>query len=1153
MFEKGKRLLTFVVSLVLILITICSAPIYAMTDNIRTVATTPKLGYYWAQDNNGNYTEDRSQGFNKEMLGASIHSMSPVFIYFIDENGKETLLDASQLISTDVQVVSVEDSNKGTGMVEMSYRSVGNASLNYNYNGTTYSINVSTQLPPVAMYSQNIANENYYIEDEYLISSSNNTFYLVASEDWKIDDISFDNGLDNIASCTMDTNKQLVTMTVNGVPEEGRYYNISLEASSVKNNYTFYGYFSIKITDKRPGLRFYWGDFDANNEFVENREMYNKEWFASPGYCCDIFVYYIDENGEIPVSASDLTTTDSSVVTVSHSPENSKAVRLETNDFGQADINFVKNGKTFSINVVSELPEIGFYNSSVADQSTYITDYKVLGNNNIFYLVSNGDARFKSIDLEAGFSDIANAVIDKSGKFVVVTVTGIPEDGYYGLDFVIECDNNGQMEERNGSASIELFNANPWYYDLEDMNMLLSEEHMLPSEITYRNSDLEDVTAQVRDIQVTGGDTDAIVITKMQDSGEVFWNITAMKVGTAEVTITHVDPSDHTKAIDYTYSITVDDKTLWITHEMMNETESLAVPGDTSERKLFAYLDYYDYDENCIKSLDVTNQAKFNWNIVNIEAASKNSKIEFVENVAKVTVAPDEMNGSEFWYECEITYDDNGQTYYVHMCDGVQVVDSYYCVEPIHIPNGFGFNEAVIVKPVVKRISYDYTTRQRSEMVVNDNLDIIWHKDIDEITILCNGTEVVNDQKMPYKSTDVITINRGELLSGVDFAVSFVIFDATGSQDVIGYYDIGFDEIQCPHPSGRIETINKEDASCTTDGYSGDKVCVVCDEVITHGTIVFAYGHDYRNGECIECKEKDPDYHPEKEVEVVVKEDTLKATDEVKTDIVSTVVESISNITAGGDITDEKLVEAVKKELVESKDPDVKAICGSVSEETLEKVISAIIEQKEISVKVVTKSLSAQEAAQKAKEETGKILAFVGEDGKVAQYLNLSVVIVAKDSDGNVETLGTVDEPTKEFSFTLSIPDELKQPGRTFYIIRVHDNGDAEKIPVVDNGDGTISFKTDKFSLYALAYTDQKPEEAKPGDNELEVLKPEDPNPEQQKPSQQKPAEQQVVQNSQAAPTGDRNNIMIYMMMLVICSIVIGGIVIKRFPTINEK
>ena len=53
---------------------------------------------------------------------------------------------------------------------------------------------------------------------------------------------------------------------------------------------------------------------------------------------------------------------------------------------------------------------------------------------------------------------------------------------------------------------------------------------------------------------------------------------------------------------------------------------------------------------------------------------------------------------------------------------------------------------------------------------------------------------------------------------------------------------------------------------------------------------------------------------------------------------------------------------------------------------------------------------------------------------------------------------------------------------RTYYVIRIHD-GVTTVLDAVDNGDGTISFKTDKFSTYSVVYTDAKISNPETSDN----------------------------------------------------------------------
>ena len=58
------------------------------------------------------------------------------------------------------------------------------------------------------------------------------------------------------------------------------------------------------------------------------------------------------------------------------------------------------------------------------------------------------------------------------------------------------------------------------------------------------------------------------------------------------------------------------------------------------------------------------------------------------------------------------------------------------------------------------------------------------------------------------------------------------------------------------------ETVNAKAATCTEDGYTGDEVCTVCQEVVKKGEVIPATGHDYKDGKCANCGETDPNYKP---------------------------------------------------------------------------------------------------------------------------------------------------------------------------------------------------------------------------------------------------------------------------------------------------
>lgn len=96
----------------------------------------------------------------------------------------------------------------------------------------------------------------------------------------------------------------------------------------------------------------------------------------------------------------------------------------------------------------------------------------------------------------------------------------------------------------------------------------------------------------------------------------------------------------------------------------------------------------------------------------------------------------------------------------------------------------------------------------------------------------------------------------------------------------------------------------------------------------------------------------------------------------------------------------------------------------------------------------------------------------------IAQYLDLSVLIGTSEGD----TLGKYYETAKEIEFTVDIPSDMLVEGRTFFVVRIH-NGVAEALETKDNGNGTLTFKTDKFSTYAIAYIDEVVEDLPVGED----------------------------------------------------------------------
>lgn len=187
-------------------------------------------------------------------------------------------------------------------------------------------------------------------------------------------------------------------------------------------------------------------------------------------------------------------------------------------------------------------------------------------------------------------------------------------------------------------------------------------------------------------------------------------------------------------------------------------------------------------------------------------------------------------------------------------------------------------------------------------------------------------------------------------------------------------------------------------------------------------------------------KEATASTEPSKNEMIFVDEDTLKS---VTTEV-------------------EKLVTAIRSGQVTSEMRKV------YSDELINAIADAIKSGNTISTEIVTNVVSENQVNATVLDEIKKSL---GENGKIAQYLDLTIMIKSVSPDGTEKELGTLKELEKEITFTIVIPKNLIKEGRGFFVLRNHE-GKVDKLTLSKNTDDTYSFKTGEFSTYALAYED---------------------------------------------------------------------------------
>ena len=115
-------------------------------------------------------------------------------------------------------------------------------------------------------------------------------------------------------------------------------------------------------------------------------------------------------------------------------------------------------------------------------------------------------------------------------------------------------------------------------------------------------------------------------------------------------------------------------------------------------------------------------------------------------------------------------------------------------------------------------------------------------------------------------------------------------------------------------------------------------------------------------------------------------------------------------------------------------------------------------------------------------EDKAKILSMMSEDTTIVQLYDIYIVV--EDTDGN--EISRIHEIPDEISFEVNIPEELAKvengTTRTYSVLREH-----PEFEVIDNelsNDGkTISFKSNKFSTFALVYDEVEEVQPEHGGN----------------------------------------------------------------------
>lgn len=129
----------------------------------------------------------------------------------------------------------------------------------------------------------------------------------------------------------------------------------------------------------------------------------------------------------------------------------------------------------------------------------------------------------------------------------------------------------------------------------------------------------------------------------------------------------------------------------------------------------------------------------------------------------------------------------------------------------------------------------------------------------------CENPAICEDCGRPYGDAlghNAVKIEAKEATCTEDGNIEYWYCETCGKyfSDEVLTKEITKDETVVKATGHDTELKNAKKATCTEEGYTGDKVCKICGEVVERGKAIPKLAHSYKDGKCVVCGAADPDY-----------------------------------------------------------------------------------------------------------------------------------------------------------------------------------------------------------------------------------------------------------------------------------------------------
>lgn len=408
--------------------------------SIRLEDYRPGLRFFWVDGDWYEGTVDNIGNVPQRRLELAPGEVAYIQLEYFDGQASHSIDDGYMLPNVLEKAERRQETHLALRAVDF-----GSGAITYTVDGETYSLPVSVTLPKAGFYKSTAATEENFLQS-WSYTGENDIFYLLWPENATLQSLTFDENSRTVIRVVNES-----TMTAEGYAQiEVLSYvddwigaDVCFRYEDQEHDDSYHA--NLHLENNAPGLRFFWvdGDWNRDDTFTiwEDQDPQSQLNMAVDGNAFIQLNFHDGQGNSQPV-------TDLDNVTVSGAVSREKTVQgqylvLRPERFGSGTITYTVNGKTYTLPVNVELPELGFYDTAELPeegsegweaqwQAHYVTRWDFRNKDSAVYLLPLRGGRIQTVESHDGNDMDWRCTVSDDGTYAAFRLNSFSGGGDLG-------------------------------------------------------------------------------------------------------------------------------------------------------------------------------------------------------------------------------------------------------------------------------------------------------------------------------------------------------------------------------------------------------------------------------------------------------------------------------------------------------------------------------------------------------------------------------------------------------------------------------------------------------------------------------------------------------------------------------------------------